>query len=355
VFWLVLGGLLLLGLIALTIWDLTQTRHAILRNFPVVGHLRYLLERVGPELRQYIVTDNDEERPFSRDQRRWVYASAKGENAYFGFGTDNHLDTPNYTFIRHAAFPYSPIVDTDALPSAKVLGAWRDRPKAFRPASVVNVSAMSFGSLSGAAIEALNRGASLAGCMHNTGEGGISRYHRHGGDLIYQLGTGYFGARNPDGTFSFERMLAGIDGLPVRAIEIKLSQGAKPGLGGVLPAAKVSEEIAEARGVPVGVTVASPTRHSQFGSVPEMIEFIEAIAPACRSGSRARWVNAGSGSSWPRRCARPGGGRTSSPSTVRREAPVRPRCRSRIMSRCRSGRASPRCTAPSPSVTCTRT
>jgi glutamate synthase domain-containing protein 2 len=278
VFWLVLGGLLLLGLIALTIWDLTQTRHAILRNFPVVGHLRYLLERVGPELRQYIVTDNDEERPFSRDQRRWVYASAKGENAYFGFGTDNHLDTPNYTFIRHAAFPYSPIVDTDALPSAKVLGAWRDRPKAFRPASVVNVSAMSFGSLSGAAIEALNRGASLAGCMHNTGEGGISRYHRHGGDLIYQLGTGYFGARNPDGTFSFERMLAGIDGLPVRAIEIKLSQGAKPGLGGVLPAAKVSEEIAEARGVPVGVTVASPTRHSQFGSVPEMIDFIEAIA-----------------------------------------------------------------------------
>ncbi len=277
-FWLVVA--VAFAVVGLTIWDLTQRQHAILRNFPVVGHLRYVLEKVGPELRQYIVTDNDEERPFSRDQRRWVYASAKGQNSYFGFGTDNRLDVPNYPFIRQAAFPHVPQRDTNELPAAKVIGEWRGRPKAFRPASIVNISAMSFGSLSGAAIEALNRGAKLAGCLHNTGEGGISRYHRSGGDLVYQLGTGYFGSRDANGRFSLDRLLAAIDGIPVKAIEIKLSQGAKPGLGGVLPAAKVSSEIAEARGVPVAITVASPSRHSQFASVSEMVDFIELIAAA---------------------------------------------------------------------------
>ncbi len=281
----VLLGALLVGLIGLTIWDLTQTKHAILRNFPIIGHVRYLLEKVGPELRQYIVTDNDEERPFTRDQRRWVYSSAKGANAYFGFGTDNLFEVPNYPFIRHAAFPYevSPGAnahDPTQLAAAKVIGEWRNRPKAFRPQSIVNISAMSFGSLSPAAITALNRGAELAGCMHNTGEGGISQYHRSGGDLIYQLGTGYFGARDDKGRFSLDRLLQTIEGDPVRAIEIKLSQGAKPGLGGVLPAAKVSAEIAAARGVPVGITVTSPARHSQFANVAEMVDFIERLADA---------------------------------------------------------------------------
>ncbi len=273
-------------LVVLAIIDLAQTRHAVRRNYPLIGRLRYLLEKVGPELRQYIVTDNDEERPFSRDQRRWVYASAKRENQYFGFGTDSKMDAPQYPIIRHSAFPFEAPAGSDPtdqrhLPCAKVLGEWRDRPGAFRPQSVVNISAMSFGSLSGVAVEALNRGAAIAGCMHNTGEGGVSRHHRHGGDLILQLGTGYFGARNPDGTFSLDKAVELVESTPtIRCIEIKLSQGAKPGLGGRLPGAKVTEEIAEARGVPVGITVASPSSHSAFNSVSTMIDFIETLAGA---------------------------------------------------------------------------
>ena len=173
--------------------DLFQRKHALLRNFPLIGHGRYLIEAVGPELRQYIVAANDEERPFTRDQRRWVYASAKKENNYFGFGTDNDLEyTPGYPVIKHRTF--GPAVPRSApmaahevkLPCAKVIGLARGRPGAFRPQSVVNISAMSFGSLSGNAIEALNRGAVLADCLHNTGEGGISRHHRHGGELIFR-------------------------------------------------------------------------------------------------------------------------------------------------------------------------
>lgn len=270
-----IGGLI----VAIAVYDLTQKRHAILRNFPVVGHLRYALEAIGPELRQYIVTDNDEERPFSRDQRRWVYASAKGENEYFGFGTDNRFDQAGYPFFHHAPFP----IDTDAadeLACAKIMGEWRDRLQAFRPPSVVGISAMSFGSLSSAAVTALNRGAALAGCLHNTGEGGISTHHRHGGDLVFQLGTGYFGARDEHGEFSIDAMLASMDGAPVRAIEIKLSQGAKPGLGGVLPGSKVTAEIAAARGVEIGVTVRSPARHRAFGDIAGLVEFVESVAAA---------------------------------------------------------------------------
>jgi glutamate synthase domain-containing protein 2 len=264
------------------VYDLGQKKHAILRNYPVVGHLRFVLERIGPELRQYIVTDNDEERPFSRDQRRWVYSSAKAENSYFGFGTDNRVDEPGYVIFRHSAFPVVPMVDAahDDVPAAKVIGARHDRPGAFRPRSIINISAMSFGSLSGPAIEALNKGAEAAGCLHNTGEGGISPHHRHGGDLVFQVGTGMFGARDRDGRFSMDALLDSMADAPVRAIEIKLSQGAKPGLGGVLPAEKVTKEIAAARGVPVGVTVRSPSRHSAFGDVAGLVDFVEQIAAA---------------------------------------------------------------------------
>ncbi|MFV0527053.1 MAG: FMN-binding glutamate synthase family protein [Acidimicrobiales bacterium] len=270
----------------MAVYDLVQTRHAIRRNFPVVGRLRYLLERIGPELRQYIVTDNDEERPFTRDQRRWVYSSAKQENPYFGFGTDNHLDQAQYVLVRHSPFPYEPedarhrAVDEVRVPVAKVMGEWRNRAGAFRPGSVVAISAMSYGSLSGPAVEALNRGAALAGALHNTGEGGISPYHRNGGELIFQLGTGYFGARHPDGRFDLDRLVAQVEQSPVRAIEIKLSQGAKPGLGGVLPGEKVTAEIAAIRGCAEGRTVHSPARHSTFDSVPTMIDFIEKVAAA---------------------------------------------------------------------------
>jgi glutamate synthase domain-containing protein 2 len=280
--WIVFIGVVVGALVLLAIYDLTQRKHAILRNFPIIGHFRYGLESIGPELRQYIVTDNDEERPFTRDQRRWIYTTAKRENPYFGFGTDNRIETiPDYVLIRHAPFPHAAgnaHHESIAMPSAKVLGEWRGRPGAFRPNSLVNVSGMSFGSLSGPAVEALNRGCGIAGCLHNTGEGGISIHHRHGGDLIWQIGTGYFGCRAEGGGFDmglFEQVAASRE---VKAIEIKLSQGAKPGLGGVLPGKKVTVEIAAARGVPAGETVMSPNQHSTFRDVASMVDWIEALA-----------------------------------------------------------------------------
>ena len=232
-----------IGILAfLLLWvliDVTQRKHAIQRNFPVVGHFRYWLESIGPELRQYIVTDNNEERPFSRHQRRWIYASSKQQNNYFGFGTDKDLETlPNYIIVKPSAFPYEDPLEKERakscwhLPAAKILGGERDRAKAFRPNSIVNISGMSFGSLSGNAIEALNRGAAISGCLHNTGEGGVSKHHKHGGDLVWQIGTAYFGCRDESGKFCWERFQAVVDANPVKAIEIKLSQGAKPGLGG---------------------------------------------------------------------------------------------------------------------------
>ncbi|MDT8369978.1 MAG: FMN-binding glutamate synthase family protein [Longimicrobiales bacterium] len=270
------------ALVAVVLYDVTQKHHAILRNFPIIGHFRYWLEAIGPELRQYIVTSNDEELPFSRDQRRWVYASAKEENNYSGFGSDNALETsPNYLIIKHATLGLPddpPHDDLWSLPAAKIMGGHRRRQHAFRPASVVNVSGMSFGSLSSAAVEAINRGCRISGCLHNTGEGGISPYHLHGGELTWQIGTGYFGARAPDGGFDLELCARKVEEHPVRAIELKLSQGAKPGLGGVLPGAKVTREIAKIRGVPVGETVISPSGHRAFSNVDEMLDVVETLA-----------------------------------------------------------------------------
>ena len=249
-----------------------------MRNYPLIGRLRYMLERVGPELRQYIVTDNDQERPFTRDQRRWVYATSKQENTKFGFGTDNDLDTPGYLLLRQSPFPVTLYGDEVAM--RKEVGGWRSRPAAFTPPSVVNISAMSFGSLSGAAVEALNLAAADADCFQNTGEGAISPHHLHGGDLVWQLGTAYFGARDEDGQFDLDRVVATAQRCPVRAIEVKLSQGAKPGMGGVLPGAKVSAEIAAIRGVAPGVTVNSPSAHPEFEDVPGLVDFVERIADA---------------------------------------------------------------------------
>ncbi len=272
---------------AVVVYDLVQRRHAVLRNFPVIGHFRFMLEAIGPELRQYIVTDNNSERPFSRDQRRWVYASAKRENNYFGFGSDNDMELePNYLIIKHQTFPlnsphpgdvgYDPLY---RLPAAKVLGAARGRVKAFRPASVVNVSGMSYGALSGPAVEALNRGVKAAGCLQNTGEGGVSPYHRNGGDLIWQIGTGYFGCRELDGHFSMAKLKETVAACPtIRAVEIKLSQGAKPGVGGILPKAKISAEIAAIRGVLRDRDCISPPRHTAFCDTDGLLDFVEAVA-----------------------------------------------------------------------------
>ncbi len=279
-----LGAGALAGLVA---HDVTQRNHAIIRNFPVAGHLRFFLERFGPELRQYIVTSNDEERPFSRDQRRWIYASSKLENNYFGFGTDNDMErVEGYPIIKHRTFmgpgaATMPHADEEiTLPSAKVMGAARGRRHAFRPASVVNISGMSFGSLSGKAIEALNQGAAMAGCFQNTGEGALSPYHRNGGDIVFQIGTSYFGCRDEQGRFDLPRLVDLVQSAPVRAIEIKLSQGAKPGLGGMLPGEKVSAEIAEIRGIPEGQDCASPSRHAVFDDVDSMLDFVETVADA---------------------------------------------------------------------------
>jgi glutamate synthase domain-containing protein 2 len=265
--------------------DLLQREHTLLRNFPVIGHARYLLESVGPELRQYLVAGNNEERPFTRDQRRWVYASAKKQNNYFGFGTDNDLEfTAGYPVINHRTFGRAiPATHVQAgqetpLPCAKVLGAARGRAHAFRPASVVNISAMSFGSLSGRAVQALNQGAALAGCLQNTGEGGLSDHHRHGGELVFQIGTAYFGCRDGQGRFDMARLKDLVAAAPVRALEVKLSQGAKPSLGGVLPAAKVSAEIAAARGIPEGEDCISPSRHAEFSDADSLLDWVELLA-----------------------------------------------------------------------------
>jgi glutamate synthase domain-containing protein 2 len=274
-------------LVALVVYDLTQRRHALLRNFPIIGHFRYLLEGVGPELRQYIVVDNDAEKPFSRDQRRWVYSAAERGNTYFGFGTDNDLEgSPGYLIVKQSAFPLAephagdPDNDSDFhLSAAKVLGGARRRTKAFRAQSVVNVSSMSYGSLGARAIEALNRGAALAGCFQGTGEGGISRYHEHGGDLVWQIGTGYFGCRDAEGRFDLARFNDVVAAHPqVRMIEVKLSQGAKPGLGGLLPAAKVTPEIAALRGISQGVDCWSPSHHSAFHDADSLLDFVELLA-----------------------------------------------------------------------------
>ena len=277
----------LAGLAGLAAHDLLQRRRTLLRNYPVIGHARYAVETIGPELRQYIVAGNDEERPFTRDQRRWIYASAKGENNYFGFGTDNDVEhTDGYPIIKHRTFatvapPSHPAAGENVtMPCAKVMGAARGRARAFRPRSLVNISAMSFGSLSAPAVRALNEASAMTGALHNTGEGGLSQHHRHGGDLVFQIGTAYFGCRDLDGAFDLARLTDLVASAPVRALEIKLSQGAKPGLGGVLPAAKVSAEIAEIRGVREGEDCISPSRHAEFHDVDSMLDWVELLAQA---------------------------------------------------------------------------
>ncbi|MDN6279577.1 MAG: FMN-binding glutamate synthase family protein [Psychroflexus sp.] len=260
-------------------------KHIITRNFPVVGHFRYLLESIGPELRQYIVANNREELPFDRIQRGWIYTSAKNINNYEGFGSDRDINATNYIFINNAMTPFRlpenhpNQKDPYFLPCAKVMGLARKRRYPYRPASAINVSAMSFGSLSGRAISALNKGVKLSNAYHNTGEGGVSSYHKNGGDLIMQIGTGYFGIRDDNGNFSMEKLVKLVEETPtIRAIEVKLSQGAKPGKGGVLPASKITKEISEIRDVPMGEDVISPPYHTAFQDISTMIDFIEDIA-----------------------------------------------------------------------------
>ncbi len=269
--------LLIAGLLSLRgFLDLRQSHHAITRNYPVIGHLRFLFEFIRPEIRQYFIESDREAAPFSRAQRSLVYQRAKGAPDNRPFGTQLDVGQNGYEWINHSMKP-SRVDD----PNFRVwIGGEPGRPSrssCSQPyqASVFNISAMSFGSLSANAILALNRGAKLGGFAHDTGEGSISRHHReHGGDLIWEIGSGYFGCRNPDGSCSAERFAENASAPQVKMIEIKMSQGAKPGHGGVLPGAKVTPEIAEARGVPVGVTCVSPAAHSAFSTPIELMHFI---------------------------------------------------------------------------------
>ncbi len=278
-------GWILFGLAIVAIRDILQPKHTISHNFPIVGHFRYMLEKIGPELRQYLVANNREELPFNRIERGWIYASAKKENNYEGFGTDRDIYDIQHIFVKNAMMPFKVPKDHPHashpyfLPCAKVIGLHNKRKRPYRPASVVNVSAMSFGSLSAKAIESLNKGCKLANAYHNTGEGGLSPYHSNGADVIFQIGTGYFGVRDEKGNFSMEKLVTLVNKNPfVRAIEIKLSQGAKPGKGGVLPGKKITPEIAAIRHIEVGKDVLSPPNHTAFSTVEEMVDFIEDIA-----------------------------------------------------------------------------
>ncbi len=253
-------GLLLLGffaaLVLVAIYDLFQTKHAIRRNFPILGIFRYALETIGPELRQYIFTDDRGDRPIPRYLRTWIYASAKNQLATVPFGTRKDLNKPGTILLRHSAFPSL----EEKITADRVLVG--ERTKNPYHASLFNVSAMSFGSLGRNAVLALSLGAKQAGCFLDTGEGGLSRYHLQGGaDLCWQLGTAKFGARTPEGEFDPALFSDKAADPQVKMIEVKLSQGAKPGGGGILPAEKVTAEIAEARGVPAHVTCHSPSRH----------------------------------------------------------------------------------------------
>jgi len=258
------------ALAALGTWDLVQRRSTLRRNYPLLAHFRYGLESIGPEIRQYFIESDTEEAPFSRAQRALVYQRSKGVMDVVPFGTERNVYDVAYEWINHSLVPsYIPSHDFRVR-----IGSGADTMQPY-DASVFNISAMSFGSLSANAIRALNKGAKLGGFYHDTGEGSISPYHReHGGDLVWEIGSGYFGCRDEDGRFSEERFVANATDPQVRMIEVKLSQGAKPGHGGMLPAAKVSPEIAVTRGVLEGVDCISPARHTEFGNPVELLQFV---------------------------------------------------------------------------------
>ncbi len=256
-------------LLAVAVYDLVQRRHAVLRNYPLLGHLRYLLESVRPELQQYFIERNFDGRPYDRDTRTLIYERAKGIAGEKAFGTERDLNAVGYEYLLHTAVP----VPTPAEPHRVRVGG----PQCSRPydMALLNVSGMSFGALSSHAVLALNGGAARGGFAQDTGEGGLTRYHLEpGGDLIWELGSGYFGARTADGDFDPALFADKAAHDAVKGVELKLSQGAKPGIGGVLPAAKVNAEIAAARGVPVGQICVSPPAHRVFGTPRELVRFL---------------------------------------------------------------------------------
>jgi glutamate synthase domain-containing protein 2 len=264
-------GLTFLALVFLGIYDLRQTKRSILRNYPIIGHLRFMLEFVRPEIRQYFIESDSEATPFSRAQRSLVYQRAKGEPDNRPFGTQLAVYEQGYEWMNHSVAPTHLATHDFRI----TIGEDTAQPYS---ASVFNISAMSFGALSANAILALNSGARQGGFAHDTGEGSISSHHRvHGGDLIWEIGSGYFGCRQPDGSFDADKFTANARDPQVKMIELKLSQGAKPGHGGVLPGPKVTPEIAATRGVPIGVDCISPSTHSAFKTPTELMQFIDRL------------------------------------------------------------------------------
>jgi glutamate synthase domain-containing protein 2 len=263
---------LAIGFAILTLWglhDIVQTRHSLARNYPIFWAARYLFESIRPQIRQYLIESDTDGVPFDRKQRSLVYQRAKNTIDVEPFGTDRNVGATGFEWINHSIYP-APKPDQPL--RVQIGGSQCARPYL---ASVLNISAMSFGALSAQAIRALNLGACRGGFAHDTGEGGLSPYHlEHGGDVIWEIGTGYFGCRTPEGAFDPQRFRDRASHESVRMIEIKLSQGAKPGHGGILPGAKITPEIAAIRGVPMGVDCVSPPRHGAFDSPLGMMRFI---------------------------------------------------------------------------------
>lgn len=271
--------ILLLSPIALIIFvaiaDVIQTKHTIKRNFPVIGFARYFLEFIGPELRQYLFIDERADRPIPRYIRTWIYANSKKQLSNVAFGTRKDVDKPGTMLIRHSAYPHNHVEQECDADHRILIGAKRRQPYS---ASLLNISAMSYGALGKNAILALGNGAKIGGFYHNTGEGGISRYHLEtGADLVFQIGTGKFGVRDEHGNFSEEKFIKACAIPQVKMIEIKLSQGAKPGKGGVLPKAKISKEVAEARGVSGDSDVISPPAHKEWDDAYGLLDWISKL------------------------------------------------------------------------------
>jgi len=268
-----LVGAAVLFLVLLYIHDITQRRHTVLRNYPVVGHFRYLFEHLGGFFRQYFFAFDREERPFNRAERSWVYRASKGLDNTVPFGSTRDLQRPGTVLFANAPFP---VLEDDGGAGPLRIGPYCTQP--YDAGSPVKVSAMSYGALSRPAVQALGKGAAVAGCWLNTGEGGLSDYHlESGADLVFQIGTAKYGVRDEAGRLSEERLRAVAAHDQVRMFEIKLSQGAKPGKGGILPAAKVTEEIAAIRGIPAGQSSISPNRHREIDSPEALLDFVNRV------------------------------------------------------------------------------
>lgn len=259
------------ALFTIGLYDIFQTKHAILRNFPLLGHIRYMLELIGPELHQYFVESNTDGKPIDRNHRAYIYERAKLENETHPFGTELNVNEENFKWMQHSIYP-APLLEE----YPRTLNGGPDCNQPYS-ASLFNISAMSFGALSKNAVMALNLGAKAGNFFHDTGEGGISDYHLQGGDLVYEFGTAYFGCRTDDGHFSAEKFKEKAAIPAVKMIEIKLSQGAKPGHGGVLPAEKNNEEIARIRGVKPHTIVVSPQAHSAFSDARGLLKFVQQL------------------------------------------------------------------------------